>query len=480
MSETICPDCGERNARGTEFCSACGAFLAWDGQEEAAPEPTPAVAPRPATAPPPAPQIPPAAANQPPAARPPAAAPPSGPPAGQPGQSWRPTQPVVAAGEQIVGQPAARAWNAAAPTFGTQLPGGFNAGSIAREAGLQPGGWPGSGWGGQGQGQPPHDPQGQPPQGPPAYQAPPEPPPPTEGPCPRCGVVNSVSLRFCSKCGLALRGPTLHDGGGARNEAPPERLPWWRKIFKPAPNTRRAARAAYRHSLPVRVRLIRWGLAFLGIGAIVGTLALIGQNPVGWAVNNWNDLVGKTTQVQNLDAYTEPQPGSGSASTTAGGPTPSSPNSSAPASSAAKPPVDTAQNVLDNLSDTAWTVIWSQGLNQQPSSVGCDSPPLAGASSILLVPSGSVTVKKISVAAGLPEGDSRRMLQWRPKTIQLSFSNGQCQQLVLEDVPGLQEKDLDAVDTSQVMLSIVDAYPPATDQPDDEISVTELRLFERG
>ena len=121
-----------------------------------------------------------------------------------------------------------------------------------------------------------------------------------------------------------------------------------------------------------------------------------------------------------------------------------------------------------------------QGLNQQPGTVGCDSPPLAGASSILLVPSGSVTVKKISVAAGLPEGDSRRMLQWRPKTIQLSYSNGQCQQIVLEDVPGLQEKDLDAVDTSQVMLSIIDAYPPATDQPDDEISVTELRLFERG
>ena len=63
VSETICPDCGERNARGTEFCSACGAFLAWDGQEEAAPEPTPAVAPRPATAPPPAPQTPPAAAQ---------------------------------------------------------------------------------------------------------------------------------------------------------------------------------------------------------------------------------------------------------------------------------------------------------------------------------------------------------------------------------------------------------------------------------
>ncbi|MFV0459119.1 MAG: hypothetical protein ACK5MT_10195 [Actinomycetales bacterium] len=33
----ICGECGERNPRGTEFCSACNAFLAWD-QLEAGPE----------------------------------------------------------------------------------------------------------------------------------------------------------------------------------------------------------------------------------------------------------------------------------------------------------------------------------------------------------------------------------------------------------------------------------------------------------
>lgn len=474
MSETICPDCGERNARGTEFCSACGAFLAWDSQQDAQPEPAPPVAPPPVVAPPPATRGAPAASHQAPPPRPPVAGAPPGPqPGPQPGQSWRPTQPVVAAGEQIAGQPAARAWNAAAPALGAQLPGGFSAGSLAREAGPPGGGWPGSGWGGGGEGPPA---QAQPTE-PPAYQAPPEPLPPNEGPCPRCGVVNGASLRFCSKCGLALRGPTLHDGGGARPQPPPERVPWWRRWFRPGgDNTRRAARAAYRHSLPVRVRIIRWGLALLGVGAIFGALVFIGQNPVGWAMNNWKDLLGKTTQVQGMDAYTQPQPGSATSSTAT-----SSPNTAAPTSgSTAGPPVDTAQNVLDNLSDTAWTVIWSQGLNQQPANVACDSPALAGASSILLVPSGSATLKKISVAAGLPESDSRRMLQWRPKTIQLSYSNGECEQIVLDDVPGLQEKDLDTVDTSQVLLSIIDAYPPAGDQPDNEISVTELRLFERG
>jgi len=479
VSESICPDCGERNARGTEFCSACGAFLAWDGQD-VDPEPAPArpaqVAP--AVTPPVSPRGAPAPPNPavPTPSNPRTDVPPNQDTSGRPvsGQSWRPTQPVVTAGEQIVRQPVAQAWNAAAPALGAQLPGGLSVGSIAQEAGLAGGGWQGAGWGGgSGQGQPP---PGGPPQGPPAYVAPPEPPPPTEGPCPRCGVVNGASLRFCSKCGFALRGPTLHDGGGARPQPPPERVPWWRRWFRPGgDNTRRAARAAYRHSLPLRIRLIRWGLALFGVGAIVGTLAYIGQNPVGWAINNWNDIVGNTTQVQGVEAFTQPQPGTETSTESA------SPSASPPTSgSAALPAPDTAQNVVDNLSDTAWTTPWKAEFNQVPTEVSCDTPVPVGSQSILLVPSGSVTLKKISVVAGLTEGDSRRMLQWRPKTIQLSYSNGQCQQIVLDDVADLQERDLETVETSQVLLSIIDVYEPATDQPENSLSVTELRLFERG
>ena len=489
VSETICPECGERNARGTEFCSACGAFLAWDGDQDAPPDPRPAGPAPSAVAPqspapqgpagPPAmtparPQSTPASAQSTPAGQQPPG--PAGPPAA--GQSWRPTQPVVAAGQQIAGQSAASAFNAAAPALGAAVPGVLSAGAIAQSAGVQaPGwqgaGWQGAGWGAAGQGQPPQvGPQSQGPE-----QAPPQPPPPTEGPCPRCGVVNGAALRFCGKCGLALKGPTLHgDGLGARPQSPPERVPWWRRWFQPGDNTRRAARAAYRHSLPVRVRLIRWGLAVLGIGAIVGTLALIGQNPVGWAMNNWNDLVGNTSQVQGVDAFTEPPPAA-----SAGTVEPAGPSTAAPASgSSVNPPPDTAPNLVDNLSDTAWTTNWTAELNQPPAEVSCETPAPEGASSVLLVPPGSVTLKKISVAAGLPESDSRRMLQWRPKTIQLSYSDGRCEQIVLDDIPDLQEKDLETVDTSQVLLSIIDTYPPATDQPVNSLSVTELRLFERG
>lgn len=481
VSDTICPDCGERNARGTEFCSACGGFLAWDGQESE-PEPPPA-RPTPAATP-----------TAPIQSRPPTqSAGPTPAPSASPraDQQSRPTAPVVAAAggiagqaaNQVAGQAAARALNAAAPVLGTQLPGALGQGArflgapsslggVAAEGMLSQGmPWRGSGRG-EAQVQPPpgYDPQ-------PQYEAPPEPPPPTEGPCPRCGVVNGAELRFCRKCGLALRGPTLHDGGAARPMAPPQRVPWWRRWFRPDDNTRRGARAAYRRSLPVRYRIIRWLLALLGVAAIVGAFALIGRNPVGWAVNTWNDMLGKTVQVNDLAAYTDPSP-----TVIASNPGTVSPSAGA-TPTAAVPPVDTAQNVLDNLANTSWTTAWSQTSQLNPADAPCVPPstPTAagGPESILIVPTNSVDVRAISVAGGLPKDDARRQQQWRPRTLQLAFSDGSCQQVTLQDNADLQSLELNPVDASQIRLSVIDAYPPSPDQPINEVAITDIRIFTR-
>ena len=473
VSETICPDCGERNARGAEFCGACGAFLAWDGQQ-ADPESAR-----------PAPPTPPTAQH-----RPPAAAPGPAPAAPPRGEQPRPTAPVVAAAggvaaqasNQVAGQAAAQAWNVATPVLGTQLPGALGQGARALGVPTTLGGVAqgalaqGLPWRGAGSSDaPPQQAQAPGYQTPP--QAPPEPPPPTEGPCPRCGVVNGAELRFCRKCGLALRGPTLHDGGAPRLTAPPERAPWWRRWFRPADNTRRGARAAYRRSLPVRYRIIRWGLALLGIGAIIGAFALIGRNPVGWAVNTWNDVLGKTVQVNNLDAYTDPNPaeaaGNPGTVTASPGATPS----------LSRPAVDTAPNVVDNLSNTAWMTAWSQTSQLNPADAPCVPPstPTAadGPESILIVPQGSITVRAISVAGGLSKDDARRQQQWRPKTVQLAFSDGSCQQVTLADNPDLQSLELNAVDTTQIRLSVIDAYSASPDQPIDEVAITDIRIFTR-
>lgn len=296
--------------------------------------------------------------------------------------------------------------------------------------------------------------------------------PPTEAPCPRCGVVNDAALRFCRKCGLALKAPTLHDDGLGRPEPAPERVAWWRRWFRPAPNTRRAARSAYRQSLPLRYRLLRWLFALLGVGALVGGLTLIGQNPVGWVTARINDLQGSLVQVQGLQAYSEPAAGN----TGAPGTGSVTPTTSLPAP-------DTASNVLDNLSDTAWATAWSAQSQLDAAAAPCVSPstPSAAGSpgSILIVPENSLTVREISVAAGLSKDDSRRMLQWRPRVIQLAFSDGRCQQITLTDTDELQQHSIEPVATTQIRLSVVDAYPPATDQPTDEVAISEIRLFQR-
>lgn len=483
VSETICPDCGERNARGAEFCGACGAFLAWDGQEF---EPEPARPPA-ATAPP----APPRSPVAPPAQQRPAGAGDVAPPAPSRVEQSRPTTPVVAAAgtvpsqaaSQVAGQASSRALNAAAPVLGTQLPGALGQGARLLGApsslggaaeGILSGGMP---WRGSGRGEAPPQ-QGYDPL--PQYEAQPEPPPPTEGPCPRCGVVNEAELRFCRKCGLVLRGPTTHDGGAPRQSAPPERLPWWRRLFRPAENTRRGARAAYRRSLPVRYRVIRWGLALLGIGAIIGAFALIGRNPIGWAVNTWNDVLGKTVQVNDLQAYTDPNPAEIAANP---GAVTAAPGATQIPSSPTAPAADTAPNVLDNLSNTAWMTAWSQTSQLNPAQAPCVPPstPTAagGRESILILPPNSINVRAISVAGGLPSQDARRQQQWRPKTVQLAFSDGSCQQVTLQDNPDLQSLELNPVDTSQIRLSVIDAYAASPDQPIDEVAITDIRIFTR-
>ncbi len=455
MSETICPDCGERNVGRVEFCAACGAFLAWDGPAETADVPPPATGPVVATARPAAGSAaPPAASSAPPrqtvSGYPPAGATPvAGPAAG--------TRPSPAQQQPMTG-------------------GTFGAPPTARPA-------------------------------PATMPAAPPPPPPPDAPCPRCGVTNNPALRFCRKCGLALQGPVLHDAPAPRAPATAERVPWWRRWFGSGTgNTRRAARAAYRHSLPVRYRVLRWVMALAGVAAVVGLLAVLGRNPVGWVTDRIEDLRGDLVQVSGITAYAEPVAGAspaGGPTADAGaagqtgdpvpvGTTPSGsvvPSGAAVPSTAAGPGADgpgaqgAAPNLLDNLADTAWTTPWSAEVRQVAAQGQCVPPGtitgLGAPGSVVLVPPQPVAVRQLSIAAGLGKDDIRRPQQWRPKTIQLAYSDGRCQQFVLTDVDGLQQVAVEPVDSAQIRLSVVDAYPPLSDQPTDELAITDIRLFQR-
>lgn len=442
MSEIICPDCGERNAGPVEFCAACGGFLAWDAGDDG-----PAlarVAPHTATI---------SSAGQ------SVAAPSTGSLLSGAAPEPRPTgspqrlvtdpladhhrmadavaagAPTITAPQRILAQPAAR--ELATAQFGGS---GFQ--SPTRTAGQGP--------------PPPAEPA-------PLLSAPAEQPAPAEGPCPGCGVVNEPALRFCRKCGLALKGPSLHDDGPGWPQPAPERRPWWRRWFRPGDNTRRAARSAFRRSLPLRYRLVRWGLGLLGIGAIVAALTLFQQNPVRWVTDRVNDLRGSLVAVQGLRAYDAPQVGVGQAPSAAG--------------------AEAAENLLDNRYDTAWSTSWSAANQQDPSGTSCtppSTPSAAGApGSILIVPSGPVTVREIAISPGRSKSDTRRPLEWRPKTIQLAFSDGSCQLVTLDDSDELQLQQIEPVETTQIRVSVVDAYEPDSKQPTDVTAISDIVLYQR-
>lgn len=431
MSDAICPDCGERNARGAEFCGGCGAFLAWDATDPAdSPGPAPVPVPPPAArdpgpprsaSPAPAPVQFPAAAQHPsPAARP------------APAPRVPPTVPPPTTAPPVMAPAAAPLTPASRRTWYQPPPVSAPAPAPA----------------------PPVVP---PPQPIPAAAPPePDPPPvPLSIQCPRCGVANETDRRFCAKCGLGLVGPRLHDAGPAGAPPPPERLSWWRRIFRPAPNTRRAARIAYRQSLPLRYRAIRWVLALVGVGAIVGGLSLIGRNPVGWAVDRWNDLRGTTVQVTGLQAHSEPP---------AEGP-------------------DAAPLLLDNLADTGWTAPWTTTSALDPVLASCRNPAdptmLGMPPSVVVTLPQEVSLNRLSVAAGLPKDDSRRAQQYRPKALQLAFTDGTCQRVELADADGLQMLPLETVRTGAVRIWVASAYSPASDQPQDIATIAEVRLFQR-
>jgi hypothetical protein len=222
---------------------------------------------------------------------------------------------------------------------------------------------------------------------------------------------------------------------------------------------------AYRRSLPLRYRLLRWLWGVVGLGAVVGAFALLVHDPVGWIGDKWADLRGNLTQVEPLRAVGEP----------------------ATAAIAGFP----AANLVDNRGDTAWTTAWSAAIASNPARSEC-VPPAAPAASVapaapaadapasaLLLPEHIVTVRAVTVAAGLFEQDPLRERQWRPKTLQLAFSDGSCQQITLTDTAGEQQLSVDPVATTQVRISVLDAYEPGPDQPIDQISISEVRVFTR-
>ncbi len=275
-----------------------------------------------------------------------------------------------------------------------------------------------------------------------------QPPSPSPGSgCPRCGADNDPGLRFCHKCGMSLE--TSAAATLARPE-PVVALPWWHRLLPGGDRQRRAATLAFRRATPMRFRVGRVVAALLALSAIGGVLVGTGRDPVGWVQDRLNDIRGTVQVVDHVQATTDP-------------PTPGL-------------EISPATNVVDNQPDTAWTIMWQK---PEAGAATCGPDPPAGGGLLLRLET-PVTVRELQVFGGLTRTDPNRLQQWRPETIELRFSGGECQQITLADDAGEPPPiELEQpVTTDQIRISVLTAFDRAPEGV-DQVTIREVRLFSR-
>ena len=259
-------------------------------------------------------------------------------------------------------------------------------------------------------------------------------------PCPACGRVNPPGRRFCARCGHQLASASVR--AAPTSPAPVAARGWWARRFD---NRDRAARRAYRRSLP---GLYRWRRVLIGlglVGGLVAGLAVAGRNPVGFVVDRYYDVRGTTVAVPVTGTAVEP-----------------------PDATVAKS--DPA--ALTDRTEAAWTMRW------EPTAEGasCGGAPGTG---VIVLSISPTRVREISVQVGLLATNGRRPLQARPLVLGVLLDGGPCQRLELADAAEQQMLELDSkVPVSQVRIG-VDAVAPPRDDGEPVLSFTEITIRAR-
>lgn len=272
-------------------------------------------------------------------------------------------------------------------------------------------------------------------------------PVPDAAACPRCGIDNQPQRRFCRRCGQPfVRAATTAAFARPRPDRPE---PWWRRLFGSRRGAaERAALRAYRRSLPARYRVVRvvGVLVTLGLVAVVGVVT--GGHPITWTRDRWADVFGSLQPVAGVVASLDPP-------------------------SAAPLPEYAAANAVDGVNSTAWAAQW---VDPTVPAGRCGLTPTTAAL-LLQWPEPPADLRRIELVAGLPDGD--RLSQWRPKLIELRFSDGTCRTLPVRDTAEPQTIPLDPpVNTSLVRVDVIDGYPPR-EGVSDRVAISEIRLWRR-
>ncbi|MFC5263934.1 hypothetical protein ACFPJ1_17625 [Kribbella qitaiheensis] len=263
----------------------------------------------------------------------------------------------------------------------------------------------------------------------------------SDPPCPQCGQPNAVTLRFCSKCGTALR-PTQPVSQVQRAAVPQT---WWQRFRDP---TDRRARREYRRSLPP---LYRWRRVIIAVGLLVAVLvllSLIGKDPVGWAKDKFYAVRGTLVVADPVDY------------------------AGSPPESVAKgyDPAALGSAAVDDAWATAWTPLAPLD--------GC--PGKAAAKGLVsLTFKDPVRVRRLDVRAGLPADNAKRTLQFRPSVLLVMYE-GRCSELQLKDISDLQQLKLDTgVPVKQLLVAVGATYPGRTDAAENLTALTSLAVLSR-
>lgn len=268
-------------------------------------------------------------------------------------------------------------------------------------------------------------------------------PKPGEAACPQCGVPNAVTLRFCSKCGKALR-PSLPSSQGPTAVA---RQSWWQRLWDPKDEK---ARRDYRRSLPPLYRWRRVIVGIVGIAVVLVGLSVVGKNPVTWAKDRVNDVRGTLVTVDPV--------------VFAGAPAQSvAPDYSAPALGTAP---------LDDAWATAWVPTALAPLD------GCTGKA-AAKGMVTLTFKEPVRVRRLDVRAGLPAANAKRALQFRPSVLLVMYE-GRCTELQVKDSSDLQQLKLDTgVPVKQLLIAVGGTYPARPDAAENLTALTSVAVLSR-
>jgi hypothetical protein len=415
----ICKKCGNHNQDQETICSSCGAFLEWSGERVTPPAPPPPVAAPPTTTAPPA-----TTAPAPPAASTASPAPPR--PAGG---GWQP--PASVTGRGTPPAPPAPPGPPAPPTWTPQGPPETATG----QAPVPPAGPPGAA--------PPVTPEAREPQAVPP--APPRPRPvvrPVPAPaqpyqpgdliCGQCGAGNRPERHFCRRCGASL----------AEAMVAQTHTPWYRRLL-PARQAPQAPQAGDRRQARSGVgtgALVRSFLAAMVLVVLVGGLLAYAALPgVRSGLNRRLDAVSTEVRRQLGANYQPVRPSQTTASSQLSG-----------------HPGPLASDLVSNdywAADTA--------RDPQPTLNFTFASP--------------TDLDYVLVTPGAAGADYARMA--RPRTVELVYSDGSGEQLVLKDDPKATGYVIHARQVRSVSMRIADVYPTSQSTT---VAIVEVEFFRLG